>query len=164
MGSWATESTNAGGISTGSYTDTLSSTRSGARSGVSNSTNGSYSVIGINGIKALQAKEKIDEYVKAIQVFLDDIEETANTSNAFKGSYITKEVQQYILKVKEYGKNLASGLLAFSDKLEEVNAAWVKASQVMGENINASASSSAGFNTTAYQHQHTSAGTIGGEV
>lgn len=95
-----------------------------------------YSVVGMNATKIPAVRESIRSYVNAITTHLDKIEPLANANNAFRSEEVQKAISDYIVKVKEYCINLTSQLLAFSDKLADVQEAYNQNMSRLSGNIN----------------------------
>lgn len=114
---------------------------------------GGYSIVGIDATKVEPMREQIRTSVANIQGYLDGIEATANAANAFRSEEIVAAVQRYVDSVKEYSKALVSDLLAFSDKLKDVQEAWEASSQTFAsDSINTTATSMSDA-TTYYTEQ-----------
>lgn len=99
-----------------------------------------YSIVGINANKIPEMREAIRNYVSGIQKHLDGFQASADSSKAFKSEVVTSSVQKYMDTVKEYCQNLTSQLIAFSDKLKDVETEWLKATQNMSQSVNDSVS------------------------
>lgn len=96
-----------------------------------------YSVVGLNANKVPAMREAIRNYVNNINAHLEAIDPKADANSAFKSEEVQEAVKNYVTKVKEYCQNLISDLLAFSDKLADVQAAWEAFSGSASSNINA---------------------------
>lgn len=139
--------------------NSTSSNRDSSRSGATTSTTssggffglGGFSVVGINVAEVDNICEKISLWVEGIQSHLDAIDPLADASSAFKSEdrEVENAVSAYVENVKDFCKNLCSGLLAFNDKLRDVKNAWIKTTgNIAGTIKSDTASSDAG---SAYQ-------------
>ncbi len=101
-----------------------------------------YSVVGINAAKVPEMREQIRTSVTNIQNHLDSIEAAAESNEAYKSANgeIRDAVVQYVESVKTYCKALVSNLLAFSDKLAEVEQAWQSSTSAMAGSVSSSTS------------------------
>lgn len=110
-----------------------------------------YSIVGINANQVPAMREAIRNYVQGIQNHLDGFEASADSTMAFKSEAVKASVQKYMQTLKEYCQNLTSQLLAFSDKLKEVEEKWLEATQNMAQSVD---TSTAGFSKgTQYTEQ-----------
>ena len=138
MASW----TNNVAQSTFNATGTVSNVtgyRANERTASTASFNGSgYSVVGIDATKISQAMTAIETYVNNIETTINEINEKANSKQAFVGEGIETAVKNYIYSIKQYARDLTSQLLAFNDKLSDVSVAWTKAVNAQAETISKS--------------------------
>ncbi len=150
---WETNASTSSFTTNTAATDTISN-RSGQRQGAANekfSSSGGgflgtvYTVVGLNTTQIGAMRGAIREYVNKIEGIISGVKATAEASNAFKSADESVEtaVATYVDKVKDYCINLTSDLLAFSDKLKDVQNAWEAATGAMAENINTSANATA---------------------
>lgn len=95
-----------------------------------------YSVVGINVNGIANMRTAIRNYVSEIETHIGNIEAAANANNAYRSEDVQNAVSIYIEKVKSYCINLVSQLLAFSDQLEEVKAAYMAKMSNISSNIN----------------------------
>lgn len=100
-----------------------------------------YSVVGMNVAQIDNMRGAIVEYVDKIKKHLGDIASGASADGAFKSEVVQASVTQYIEKVQTYCINLTSQLVAFSDKLADVKAAYLGRMDNLSDSINHNASS-----------------------
>lgn len=113
-----------------------------------------YSIVGIDANKVGDMRNQIKESVTNIQNYLDGIQpEGVMTNNAFKSEEIVAAVKDYIDTVKEYSKALISDLIAFSDKLQDVQDAWQTSTQNYASDSITAAKASMSDATTYYTEQ-----------
>lgn len=97
-----------------------------------------YDIVGINADKVEPVREAIRTYVRDIEKELEKFETEVDPKIAFRGEDAIAAVQAYLTKVKTYCINVSSDLLAFSDKLKDVENAWNAAQQSIGSGVEAS--------------------------
>lgn len=95
-----------------------------------------YSVVGMRtaGIPIIQGIMR--EYVTEIENVLDGFNTEARVSQAIKGTEMEAAVANYVEKVSEYTKSLCTYLLAFNDKLTDVQKAWEASVANMAQTVN----------------------------
>lgn len=93
-------------------------------SATSNTTFGSYALVGINTKLIPDMKKAIDTYVKEMNVELKTIKAAIDPTIAFKGTSIEPAIQDYINSVFNYVVSICRKLLAFDAKLDEIAKAW----------------------------------------
>lgn len=158
MANWTNEASQSG-FDAKTFTTNTMSNRDVTREGANVSGGGflsgffgggnSYSVVGINATQVDIMRGAIRDYVSRIQGHLNQIRADATANNAYKSEEVQQAVETYVQKVKDYCMNLASQLLAFSDKLADVRKAWEAATANMASQVgSASGSFDAG---TRYQ-------------
>lgn len=123
----------------------------GAKQG--NVAESSYSVVGINTTMIPQMRTEIRNYVQAIQDHLNNVKVQTDPTVALKGTGMEQAVKEYIAKVVAYCNALCSNLLAFSDKLAKVQAAWEASDMNMSSTVN-SGSSDLDSASTVYEEQN----------
>lgn len=122
----------------------------GAKAG--NIASSNYSVVGINTKQIPEMRNAIRNYVNDIQEHLAQIKVSTDPSIALKGTGMEQAVKDYIAKVVNYCNALCSNLLAFSDKLAKVEAAWLSSDLNMSSTVNG-ASSDLESASQSYQEQ-----------
>lgn len=110
----------------------------GAKSQVTGMLNGT-TVVGINVNEITNMRNAIRDYVSAIEDHLNNVKINADTTQAFKGEYATA-VQEYVSAICEACKCVTSELLAFSDKLVDVQEAYQTRDTELKSSIGGSAS------------------------
>lgn len=96
-----------------------------------------YNVVGINVNQIDSMREAIKTYVSEIEQYLDGIDPKVTADNAFKSEAVQDAVERYITKVKEYCINLTTQLLAFSDKLVDIQKAYKQSMTNLAGDIDA---------------------------
>ncbi|CDE09416.1 unknown [Bacillus sp. CAG:988] len=151
MANWVTETT-ASTFDQNSAINTAMTNRQGVReTGAGNTGNNGnniflealtgqntgLSLVGLSATKIGQVRETIRAEVADIEKHLNDMNSAADTGNAFKSheGEVEKAVKEAVDNVKQYVINLTSGLLAFSDKLADVNNTWQSQTETMAGNI-----------------------------
>lgn len=117
------------------------SEREASRTSSSVKVKSQYSVVGLNVGEVTNMCNAIDDYVRDLMAHLDGINPSADSSSAFLGPDVQREVQDYVNKVKRYCMNLTSDLKAFSDKLVDVRNAWEAGQRNIASGVNASKAS-----------------------
>lgn len=139
MANWVTD-TERSTFEQDNYVTRRAETRNASREGFAGYNTGNYyNVVGINAQKVGLMRIKIREYVEAIYNHLDKIDAETDANIAYKGEDVQAAVKNYINSLKTYCKKLTSDLLAFSDKLGDVEDAWIKYQKQTAENINSAA-------------------------
>ena len=82
---------------------------------------GGYSVVGINVNQIPNMRTAIREYVDKITNHMDNINPILSSSSAFQSDEVKIATEKFINTVKEIVSNYLSGLLVFSDKLEDIS-------------------------------------------
>ena len=84
------------------------------------------SVVGMNVNKIPSMKAAIRTYVNKIKTQVNRLHTDVKTDKAFKSSdgSVEDAVSRYLQSVETYCNNLTSALLAFNDKLTDVEKAW----------------------------------------
>lgn len=95
-----------------------------------------YSVVGMRtaGIPIIQ--QLIRDYVTEVENVLDGFNTEAKVSQAIRGTEMEAAVANYVEKVSQYTKSLCTYLLAFNDKLSDVQKAWEAAVADMAQTVN----------------------------
>ena len=83
-----------------------------------------YNVVGINAAKVPEMRDAIRQYVDNIITNIDAVDPLLSADLAFKSEEVQASIKTYITTVKESCASYVSGLLAFSDKLEDVYEAY----------------------------------------
>lgn len=83
-----------------------------------------YNVVGINAAKVPAMRDAIRQYVDNIITNIDAVDPLLAADLAFKSEEVQASIKTYITTVKESCASYVSGLLAFSDKLEDVYEAY----------------------------------------
>lgn len=96
-----------------------------------------FDVIGLNIVKVEPAKEAIREMCRQITEKISQIQTDANSKVAFKlgNGDFDSALKSYLEKVVLYCENLTSSLLAFNDKISEVQKQWDKLSSNTQEKV-----------------------------
>lgn len=102
--------------------------------------NGGTTVVGINVNQIPAMKTAIREYVATVDSALDELKNYDPTV-AFKGEEIVLALKEYIDAVKEACSAITSNMLAFNDKLTEVQIAYEKKDSHTASQIKSSAES-----------------------
>ncbi len=110
---------------------------------------GGLDVVGINAAKVPTMREAIRTSVSNLQAKIGEIDANADASGAYKSEEIQQAVVSYVESVKSYCSALISDLLAFSDKLADVENAWKTSSANFAGNISSS-TSGLSDNSTVY--------------
>ena len=103
-------------------------------------------VIGIDTTQIPTMQAAIDTYISDLNDQLATMEETAETSDAYKGQYAAS-VSEFIAAVKTCCYNVISQLLAFKDQLTEVQAKYEENDTSLASDI----SGQAGEMSSMYQ-------------
>lgn len=133
--------------------------RAGSRTAIGSNTDGlirgnsEFSVVGINASKIDSMRDQIRKSVSNLQTKVDQVGQDLTSSSAYRSEAIKPEVDKYIESVKEYCKALISGLLAFSDKLKDVQEAWIASTQSFASEQVSSATSGMSSYTEYYTEQ-----------
>ena len=150
MANWET-SVSASSFDAKSFANKAMEQRDAARSKASQWTIGgvgNMNVVGINASKVPEMREQIRTSVSNLQSKIDAIGTDLSSDKAYRSSVIKPEVDAYIEAVKTYCKALISDLLAFSDKLKDVQDAWeASTSAIASESINSSTTNMSGYST-----------------
>lgn len=110
----------------------------GASAQVQGLLNGS-TVVGINVNEIPNMRQAIRDYVTEIENHLEQVKINADTTQAFKGEYAVA-IREYVAAISEACKCVTSNLLAFSDKLVDVQEAYQAQDETMKSTIAGSAS------------------------
>ena len=102
-------------------------------------TMGKYNLVGINANQIDDMRFAIRVYVENIESHLNQVVDFASDTYAFKGQY-AESIKEYVQAVCDVVKSLTSQLLAFSDKLVEVKAAYEQKDINLASSINAATS------------------------
>lgn len=134
--------------------DTNAYKRTGSREGTLNLNKSkikkkSYKIVGMNANKVPEMRTAIRTYVNNVESHLQGIDALASANNAFQGAEAQAAVRTYISKVKDYCIGLTSQLLAFSDKIKDVENAWQKQTAAAAQTITSTGSAFAN-NTGKY--------------
>lgn len=100
------------------------------------STMNKYNLVGINANQIDDMRFAIRVYVENIETHLNQVLDFASDTYAFKGQY-AEAIKEYVQAVCDVVKSLTSQLLAFSDKLVEVKAAYEEKDMNLARSINA---------------------------
>lgn len=151
MANWETN-VEASSFDAKSYAKTASDARDQSRSGSRKTIGGigNMNVVGINASKVPDMREQIRQSVAALQAEIDGIGKDLSSDSAYRSSVIKPEVDKYIEQVKAYCKALVSDLLAFSDKLKDVQDAWEKSTANLASG--SISTSTAGMNNYTQQY------------
>ena len=140
MASWETQ-TRTSGFDAMSFTTNQISGREGSRQKASGGVRrGGYKIVGMDVTKVGPAIEALNTYVTNIEKYVEGLEATATSSQAFKSEVVTAAVKKYIEKVETYCINLCSQLRAFGDKLKDAQAQWEESMRSFADSINTSES------------------------
>lgn len=148
MANWETQSTNST-FETATYSAQAIDGRSAERAGSNFTINGigNMNVVGINASKVADVRGQIRDSVTELQKIIDDIGKDAESSSAYRSEVVKPQVDAYIDSVKTYCKALISNLLAFSDKLKDVQDAWEKSMESMSSTVGTATSGMSAFST-----------------
>lgn len=126
MGTWKTESRQiTGNVSnflnnaTSKLHDVFSSVTRQTVSDVRGFFTSGSTVVGINTNQIEPMKQAIRDYVQKVETELKKLEDK-NPEQALKGSEIVPAIKQYIESVKEACGSVTSNMLAFNDRLTDV--------------------------------------------
>ena len=97
-------------------------------------------VVGINVNQIEPMKQAIRDYVKAIEDELAKLE-NYDPEVAFKGTGIVPALKEYIVSIEKTCQAITSNLLAFNDKLTEVQKAYQAKDDAAKSMINSTAQS-----------------------
>lgn len=148
MANWETQGTNSS-FETKPYSAAAIDGRSAERAG-SNMTIGglgNMNVVGINAARVPEVRQQINDSVTNLKNIIDKIGQNAESNTAYKSEAIKPQVDAYIDSVKAYCKALISNLLAFSDKLKDVEEAWTKSMESMSSTVGTATSGMSAFST-----------------
>lgn len=98
------------------------------------------SVVGIDAGQVSSMREAIRTYTDNIINYVNGLNPEANANVAFKGEKVQESLTNYMSQLKTYCVNLVSQLLAFSDKLADVEAQWTKAVESMSTTVGTTSS------------------------
>lgn len=84
----------------------------------------SYSVVGINAAKVPEMRDAIRQYVNNIISSIEAVDPLSGADQAFRSEEVQASIKSYITAINQACANYVSGLLAFSDKLEDVYEAY----------------------------------------
>ena len=98
-----------------------------------------YNLVGINTNQIDDMRFAIRVYVENIESHLNQVVDFASDTYAFKGQY-AESIKEYVRAVCDLVKSLTSQLLAFSDKLVEVKAAYEEKDINLASSINSATS------------------------
>lgn len=93
-----------------------------------------YDVVGINAEKVPDMQKAIREYVANLDKHLAEVNQNADTAQAFSGKYATG-VKKFVAGVTAACGAVISMLLAFNDQLEEVKAAYEKKDETVNSDL-----------------------------
>ncbi len=150
MANWETQETGST-FETGSYSTAAIEGRSAERAGsIGGPTiNGIWNanVVGINASRVPEVRAQIRDSVTNLQKIIDEIGKDAESNTAYRSDVVKPQVDAYIDSVKAYCKALLSNLLAFSDKLKDVQDAWEASMDSMSSTVSTATSGMSAFST-----------------
>lgn len=100
---------------------------------------GKYNMLGINANAIDDMRFAIRIYVENVESHLNQVQQEAADTFAFKGQY-ANSITEYIQAVVDVCKSLTSQLLAFSDKLVDIKEAYQEQDINLTRTINQAAS------------------------
>lgn len=112
-----------------------------------------YDVVGINEAAIPNMKAAIRAYIDNLNAHMDEVRTTADTSNAFKGTY-AEEVSDFVRAVCECIEVVISQLLVFNDKLTEVYEAYVEKDKDVASSISNQADELRSSSGEMYQEKY----------
>lgn len=95
-------------------------------------------VVGINANEITNMRNAIRNYVSNLENHLDQVNQQAETNQAFKGDY-AQAIRDYVAAICEACKCVTSNLLAFSDQLVGIQEAYAASDQSLKSAIGSSA-------------------------
>lgn len=93
------------------------------------------SVVGINVGEIDSMVNAITSYCENIENYLNKLDPSANSIQAFRGEAVQERLREYMDTMKTYCMNLVSQLLAFNDKLRDVRNQWQQYTSDVAGNI-----------------------------
>lgn len=118
----------------GDFLGNLKSSIQGWAGAVKTSVSNGSAFVGLNYDQVPNIRESIRVYVKNIQDAASGLNDAAQASNAVKGE-VVEATQQYLKALKEVLDAYITGLLVYSDKMEEYYQAYKKSDTTLSSDV-----------------------------
>ena len=94
--------------------------------------------VGLNYQHVPQIREAIRAYVKDVQAAADEFNDSAEAERAVKGEVVAA-TKSYVKAIKEVLDAYITGLLVYSDKMQEYYEAYAKSDTTLSEDVSSEA-------------------------